>query len=192
MSQESRPLLYVSGPLFTEAQRNTQVRFANMGSKLGFDVYLPQEDGLEFASLSSNPHINQTQLSNAIFLLDVSQLLKAHTVLVNCNGAESDSGSIGEATMAYLLNRNVLLFRDDVRTFIGHLPLNPMVLGLRSTPPLVLNTSEQVYFYLSLAIQNQLHPIIPFNPAEILFLGNYLLAHKHDPTLIDIINHLPY
>lgn len=186
------PVLYVSGALFTQAQRDTQVTFANIGRYLGYEVYLPQEDGLEFAGLSTLPGINVSQLVNAIFLVDVSQLLRAHTILVNCNGVEPDSGSIVEASIGYLLRRNIILFRDDVRSFIDNLPLNPMLLGLRSTPPMLANTTAQVYTFLNQAIRNELHPVIPFDPPIILAQGNYLLRHKDDPNIVSIINNLPY
>ena len=129
--------VYCAGPLFNHKEREEMAEIAQSLESEGFDVFLPQRDGIELAvcveTLVENgldrPRASDL-LSRAIFALDVYQVLEACDALViNLNGRVPDEGAVAEAAMAWRAGKALAAYKADVRTaFKGY--DNPLVAGL--------------------------------------------------------------
>jgi len=128
--------IYCAGPLFNPSERQEMSNIAQVLKKGGYDVFLPQEDGLEFARLfpvflEKGVQFEQAQklLNKAIFALDVFQVRDSRGLVLNMNGRVPDEGAIVEASIAWVCQRPIVIFNSDARTLIqGN--NNPLVLGL--------------------------------------------------------------
>ena len=103
----------------------------------GLETFLPQRDGLEMSRcmdmmLEKGFAAGEASrvLSEAIFALDVYQVLEGCDVLIaNLNGRVPDEGTVAEAAMAWARGKPVVGFKTDSRTLIGGSD-NPLVTGL--------------------------------------------------------------
>ena len=128
--------IYCAGPLFNPKEREEMQQIASLLEDAGYQVFLPQRDGLEFAQLfplliekNVSPRDAQKMLNMAIFSLDVFQIMDSQGLLLNMNGRVPDEGAMVEAGIAWAHNKVVVIFRSDCRSLIeGN--CNPMVLGL--------------------------------------------------------------
>jgi len=102
----------------------------------GYSVFLPQEDGLKFASLL--PVLTDRGVSTgeatkilnlAIFSLDVFEIMRCDGLLLNMNGRVPDEGAMVEAGIAWSHDKTVVIFKSDDRSLI-YGSCNPMVMGL--------------------------------------------------------------
>lgn len=140
MSTNSRqePLrVYCAGPLFNGSERDEMTAIADGLNAVGFEVYLPHRDGMEFrrvlevlvdrgfAADDAGLFLHQ-----AIFALDVYQLAVECDVMVwNMNGRTPDEGAVSEAAMAWTLGKPILAYCDDARSLISG-RINPLLMGL--------------------------------------------------------------
>jgi len=129
--------VYCAGPLFNEKEKQEMAEIAAALEAKGFDVFLPQRDGLELSkcieSLVESGVDRQTAcdcLSKAIFALDVYQVVEeCDAIIVNLNGRVPDEGAVAEAALAWYAGKTMLAYKADVRTaFNGY--DNPLVMGL--------------------------------------------------------------
>lgn len=102
----------------------------------GYQVFLPQNDGLEFARLfpaflSKGIQVKEAEqlLNRAIFALDVFQVKDSHGLVLNMNGRVPDEGAMVEAGVAWACQHPIVIYHNDDRSLIqGN--SNPLVLGL--------------------------------------------------------------
>ncbi|CAN5914497.1 hypothetical protein BH11PSE13_BH11PSE13_43400 [soil metagenome] len=127
--------VYCAGPLFNDAERAEMLQIAEVLESAGHQVFLPQRDGLEFASLHPRltalgvPNV-ESVLGKAIFSLDVHKLLHwANVVVANLNGRVADEGTVVEAALAWHSGKVLVLYKADARSMLGGAD-NPMVTGL--------------------------------------------------------------
>jgi nucleoside 2-deoxyribosyltransferase len=125
-------LIYLAGPLFSEAERRFNLGLAHRLGALGFDVFLPQRDGVE---RDRPPYDAMTPEERrlAMFHLDRTRILDAEVFLFVLDGRVPDEGACVELGIAYcqkyLQDGEKLLvgLHTDTRAaFIGG-RLNPMV-----------------------------------------------------------------
>jgi nucleoside 2-deoxyribosyltransferase len=123
-------LIYLAGPLFSEAERRFNLELTHRLEAIGFDVFLPQRDGVE---RDRAPYDTMTpeERRHAMFHLDRTRILDADVFVLN--GRIPDEGACEELGIAYcqkyLQNEKKLLvgLHTDTRAaFIGG-RLNPMV-----------------------------------------------------------------
>jgi hypothetical protein len=124
--------VYLAGPLFSEAERRFNLELTHRLEALGFDVFLPQRDGVErdrppFDTMAPE------ERRHAMFHLDRTRILDADVFLFVLDGRVPDEGACVELGIAYcqkyLQNGEKLLvgLHTDTRVaFIGG-SLNPMV-----------------------------------------------------------------
>lgn len=140
MLQPSEPIvsrIYCAGPLFNQAERDEMSAIAEACCDLGFTVYLPHRDGMEFrlildelVELGWPAPLAAQFLHAAIFALDVYQLaVECHAVAWNLNGRVPDEGAVSEAAIAWTLGKPIVAYKDDVRSLITG-RVNPMLVGL--------------------------------------------------------------
>lgn len=123
-------LIYLAGPLFSEAERRFNLELTHRLEGIGFDVFLPQRDGVE---RDRAPYDTMTpeERRHAMFHLDRTRILDADVFVLD--GRIPDEGACVELGIAYcqkyLQNGEKLLagLHTDTRAaFIGG-RLNPMV-----------------------------------------------------------------
>jgi nucleoside 2-deoxyribosyltransferase len=124
--------IYLAGPLFSASERRFNLELTHRLEALGFDVFLPQRDGVE---RDTPPYDTMTpkERRHAMFHLDRSRILEADVFLFVLDGRVPDEGACVELGIAYcqkyLQNGEKLLvgLHTDTRAaFIGG-RLNPMV-----------------------------------------------------------------
>ncbi|MCK4999034.1 MAG: nucleoside 2-deoxyribosyltransferase [Anaerohalosphaera sp.] len=128
--------IYCAGPLFNRSERNEMAQIAQVLRDSDFDVFLPQEDGLEFAQLfpafldrGFDTKEAQKILNLAIFSLDVYEVINSDGLVLNMNGRVPDEGAMVEAGIAWSHNKPIVIFNDDERSLIQG-SCNPLVVGL--------------------------------------------------------------
>ena len=125
-------LIYLAGPLFSEAERRFNLELTHRLEAMGFDVFLPQRDGVEH---DGPPYDTMTpeERRHAMFHLDRSRILDAEVFVFVLDGRVPDEGACVELGIAYcqkyLQNGEKLivgLHTDSRAAFIGG-RLNPVV-----------------------------------------------------------------
>jgi nucleoside 2-deoxyribosyltransferase len=128
--------VYCAGPLFNAAERREMLHIAEVLAAAGFEPFVPHADGMEFAQLQpflvargfESREIGQL-LHSAIFALDTYQVVvECGSLVFNMNGRVPDEGAVAEATMAWMLGKPIVLFKEDARSAIVGRD-NPLVIG---------------------------------------------------------------
>lgn len=106
-------LVYVAGPLFSEAERKFLEQMVDSvarasGLDPGSDFFLPHRDGGE---LGKGP--NRTE----IFHLDISKLASATLVIGLLDGQDVDSGTCIELGYAYANGKKIFGLLTDFRSY---------------------------------------------------------------------------
>ena len=125
-------LIYFAGPLFSEAERRFNLGLTQRLEAVGFEVFLPQRDGVE---RDRPPYDAMTpdERRQAMFGLDRNRILNSDVFLVVLDGRVPDEGACVELGIAhcqkYLQNSEKLLIglHTDVRAAFVGARLNPMV-----------------------------------------------------------------
>jgi len=126
--------VYFAGPLFCEAERVFNLRLAEKLEAKGYQVYLPQRDGVE----SEKPPYDKMpkdELQKSIFALDRDQVLQTDIFLFVLDGRVPDEGACVELGMAYgqkhLLQHDKLPIglHTDMRGAFPEGKLNAMING---------------------------------------------------------------
>jgi len=128
--------VYCAGPLFNEAERREMLALAEVLSRAGFEPFVPHADGMEFSpvlrhlvEIGHDATAAGRMLHEAIFALDVYQVVVGCGSLVfNMNGRVPDEGGVAELTMAWMLGKPVVIFKEDARSKIAGRD-NPLLVG---------------------------------------------------------------
>ena len=125
-------MIYLAGPLFSEAERRFNLELTQRLEALDFSVFLPQRDGVE----RENPPydaMTPEERHHATFHLDKNRILESNIFLFVLDGRVPDEGACVELGIAYchkeLQESDKLLIghhTDPRAAFIGA-KLNPMV-----------------------------------------------------------------
>ncbi|WP_434355348.1 nucleoside 2-deoxyribosyltransferase domain-containing protein [Parasalinivibrio latis] len=124
--------LYFAGPLFCDAELRFNTSLTLEIESLGFEVFLPQRDGVE-ASKSPFDKMSREARREAIFTQDRDEILECDVFLFVLDGRIPDEGACVELGMAYtdkFLSKKgrviVGLHTDKRAAFIAG-KLNPML-----------------------------------------------------------------
>jgi nucleoside 2-deoxyribosyltransferase len=126
--------IYIAGPLFSEAERAFNLRLAEKLEAKGYQVYLPQRDGVESELVPYNK-VPSDELQRAIFERDRDKLLQADVFLFVLDGRVPDEGACVELGIAYehkhLRQQDKLLLglHTDMRGAFPDGKLNAMISG---------------------------------------------------------------
>lgn len=127
-------LIYFAGPLFNQAERAFNSSLTAKLETHGFQVFLPQRDGVELTE-GQFRDLSELELSRFIFKIDRGQILKADIFLMMLDGRGQDEGTCLELGIAhenkYIDNREKLLigYFTDMRVFAKKFRLNAMLIG---------------------------------------------------------------
>ena len=133
-------LIYFAAPLFCQAEKAFNLQLTSKLEERGFEVFLPQRDGVETRKPPYN-EMTSDELCQVIFAVDRDRILEADIFLFVLDGRVPDEGACVELGIAYgqkhLLQRSKLLIglQTDVRAAFAFLgaKLNPMVYGALDT-----------------------------------------------------------
>ena len=127
-------IIYFAGPLFSQAERGFNAYLTAKLENLGFQVFLPQRDGIELTEALFN-ELSEQELSKKIFNIDRNEILKADIFLMILDGRGQDEGTCLELGIAhenkYINDQEKLLigFLTDMRVFSEKFRLNAMLTG---------------------------------------------------------------
>ncbi len=132
------PKIYCAGPLFNEKEREEMAEIASTLEAAGFEVFLPQRDGLEMARIATcleeegmQGEVANGVLARAIFLIDTFHVADSDGLILNLNGRVPDEGAMVEAGIAWALGKPIVTYKNDSRSALLGVD-NPLVLGLSS------------------------------------------------------------
>ena len=128
--------VYCAGPLFNAAERREMMDIAACLTQAGFETFVPHADGMEFALVQPyflergfEPAAIGEMLHRAIFALDTYQVaVGCGSLVFNMNGRVPDEGAVAEATIAWMLDKPIVVFKEDARSAIAGRD-NPLVVG---------------------------------------------------------------
>lgn len=124
--------IYFAGPLFSIAEQNFNNTLVNELELLGYDIFLPQRDGVE---LDKSPFDDMTavQKNKTIFFTDIEQVLKCDIFLFVLDGRVPDEGACFELGMAYTQkylsksSKHIIGLHTDIRASFLKSKLNAMI-----------------------------------------------------------------
>ncbi|MEN8125047.1 MAG: nucleoside 2-deoxyribosyltransferase [Bacteroidota bacterium] len=124
--------IYFAGPLFSKAEKEFNQKLTDQLEKLGFEVFLPQRDGVE----KSKPPFDQMpkeEKRKSLFILDRDQIFDCDIFLFILDGRVPDEGACVELGIAYTQklidnkNRKLIGLQTDKRATFLSSKLNPMI-----------------------------------------------------------------
>ena len=118
--------VYLAGPMFNQGEKDFNLKFTKLLEDCGYQVFLPQRDGLEAAQLQGK---SEEELVKMIFALDAGEVKKADVVFMNLDGRVPDEGACVELGIAYGFGKRCYGFKTDTRAIELGLELNPMISG---------------------------------------------------------------
>lgn len=122
--------VYVAGPLFNEMERERNARVRDMLVGLGFETYLPQEDGgVATELIAEGADVVQTR--RAVFGRDVDAIDECEIFLALLDGRVPDEGLCVELGMAYAQGKTCVALITDSRIFNTY-GINLMIEGCLS------------------------------------------------------------
>ena len=118
--------VYFAGPLFSQSEKDFNLKLANILEAHGYEVFLPQRDGIEAALLEGK---TEEELTQMIFELDYTEVMKADIVFMNLDGRVPDEGACVELGIAYASGKRCYGVKTDTRSVELNMDVNPMIAG---------------------------------------------------------------
>jgi len=120
--------IYIAGPLFSKGEREFNKELNKFLIDLGYETFLPQNDGHELSKLLDNGY-RQEKANEKIFNKDLKEIEKSDVVVFVMDGRVPDEGACVEIGYAYSLSKECIGIKTDVRSLIDGTD-NPMVQGV--------------------------------------------------------------
>ena len=118
--------VYFAGPLFSQSEKDFNLKLANILEDHGYEVFLPQRDGIEAALLEGK---TEEELTQMVFELDYTEVMKADIVFMNLDGRVPDEGACVELGIAYAGGKRCYGVKTDTRSVELNMDVNPMIAG---------------------------------------------------------------
>ncbi len=118
--------VYFAGPMFNQAEKDFNLALTEVLEEYGYEVFLPQRDGIEAALLEGK---SEEEMTGMIFKLDADEVRKADIIFMNLDGRVPDEGACVELGIAYGCGKRCYGFKTDTRTIELGMDLNPMIAG---------------------------------------------------------------
>ncbi|WOF17356.1 nucleoside 2-deoxyribosyltransferase [Methanoplanus sp. FWC-SCC4] len=116
--------IYLAAPLFSEAERDFNLKLRDILEKNMFSVHLPQE-------LDDSIDAREDERHRMIFEKNLEALKKADIVVGVIDGADADSGTAWEMGYAYASGKKIISLRTDFRK-VGENELVNLMLEMSS------------------------------------------------------------
>ena len=124
--QRAGKKVYFAGPMFNQSEKDYNLKIANLLESHGYQVFLPQRDGIEAALLEGK---TEEELTEMVFDLDAEQVKAADIVFMNLDGRVPDEGACVELGMAWAEGKRCYGFKTDTRSVESAMDLNPLISG---------------------------------------------------------------
>lgn len=118
--------VYFAAPLFSEAEREYNLKITAVLESYGYEVFLPQRDGFLAAELEGRTEAEKTEM---IFRKDRDEILKADILFMMLDGRIPDEGACVELGIAYASGKRCYGFKSDARSIEIGMDINPMISG---------------------------------------------------------------
>ena len=118
--------VYFAAPLFSQAERDFNLRLTQVLEEFGYEVFLPQRDGYLASELEGK---TEEELIRMIFGKDLSEILKADILFMVLDGLAPDEGACVELGIAYANHKRCYGVKTDSRSVEINLDVNPMLSG---------------------------------------------------------------
>ena len=118
--------VYLAGPLFNQAEKDFNLEITKVLEDCGYQVFLPQRDGIEAAQLEGK---SEDEMIEMIFSLDEGKVKESDILFMNLDGRVPDEGACVELGIAYANGKRCYGFKTDTRSVELGLDLNPMISG---------------------------------------------------------------
>lgn len=118
--------IYFAGPLFSQAERDWNLKLAEVFEDHGYEVFLPQRDGIKSTELEGKTEEEATEI---IFKKDHEEVLKADILVINLDGMVPDEGACFELGLAYANGKPCYGLKTDWRSAQIDKDLNSMISG---------------------------------------------------------------
>jgi len=109
MLEDSRPRIYWANALFAEAERDFNAKCAKFLRNAGYQVFLPQEAGVNILSQQSSP------LAEDIFRVDTAEILNSHLLIACIDQETIDCGVACEVGIAFSYGIPIIGLYTDIR-----------------------------------------------------------------------------
>ena len=121
--------IYIAAPLFNDMERERNIKFNKYLKTLGFDTYLPQEDGGVAYDMISEGKMSKNEVRQHLFNADYCAVKKADLVLCLLDGRTPDEGTCIELGMAYAMGKICIAYKTDSRAMDKNGDNNVMIDG---------------------------------------------------------------
>lgn len=124
--------IYFAGPLFNEAEKAFNLKLTSELEKDGFEVFLPQRDGVE-AAKPEYTNLCKEERRKIMFVKDRDKILEADIFLIILDGRVPDEGACVELGIAYyqkfsnIHDKRIIGLHTDKRATFISAKLNPMI-----------------------------------------------------------------
>ena len=110
--------IYVAAPLFSDSERELNVRLDAFVKELGYETYLPQQDGGVLTELVSDG-MSMADARKFLFDKDWEAVQWCDIVLAILDGRVPDEGTCVEIGMGFALGKECIAYKTDLRSFIA-------------------------------------------------------------------------
>ena len=118
--------IYFAGPLFSEAEREYNLKIVSILEACGYEVFLPQRDGFLASELEGKTEAEKIEM---IFRKDKEEVLKSDILFFMLDGRIPDEGACVELGIAYASGKRCYGIKSDARSIELDMDLNPMIQG---------------------------------------------------------------
>lgn len=118
--------VYFAAPLFSQSEKDFNLKLTELLEKHGYEVFLPQRDGYLGAELEG---MTEEEVTELIFKRDYDEVMKADICFMNLDGRVPDEGGCVELGIAYANGKRCYAIKTDSRSVELNMDLNPMIAG---------------------------------------------------------------
>ena len=118
--------VYFAAPMFAQSEKEYNLKLVHILEEYGYEVFLPQRDGIEAALLEGK---TQEELVEIVFAKDLTEIQKADVIFFLVDGRVPDEGACVELGIGYALGKRCYGFMTDTRSLERVLDLNPIISG---------------------------------------------------------------
>lgn len=117
--------VYFAAPLFNVGEKSFNSELTDILEDAGYDVFLPQRDGHEAATMRGS----QAEKVNQIFKKDTAAIDKSDVIVMVLDGRVPDEGACVELGYGYAKGKRCYGIKTDTRSLQVGLDLNPLIWG---------------------------------------------------------------
>ena len=122
---DDRVVVYCAGPQHSPEELRGMARISSAIEGHGYRTYFSARDGLAGTTFEKDG-----MMYRAAYALEIYQLVQRCGALVlNMNGRVPDEGGVYSASLAFMIGKPVILYKNDNRS-VFHGSDNPMITGL--------------------------------------------------------------